>query len=312
LAVSATVLFLLAAGEAWAGPRGGGGARGGGNASFANRGGSAAHRAPAAHSPAAARSGQRSGARPGLPSPPAAGARPGNAALPGHGFAGQRPSAGTNRPVQPGTRAANHPSAAELANHVNAHPFTPGWYARHPGVWAVANPWVVPTWAAVAAWVGVAAQPVGYAYPTSSNTVVYAAPASEEAIAETEPAQNADQIAAADKDAADPNAQWMELGVFALTADGQAQPTAMVQLSVSKDGAVKGTHYDVLTDTTQPLSGSVDKTTQRVVWSLASNKSVVYETSLLTLTGTQGAMLIHFPGNQSQRWNVARVAQNAS
>ncbi len=169
----------------------------------------------------------------------------------------------------------------------------------------------MPTWAGVSAWVGVAAEPIAYAYPAYSTTVIYDDPTGADAVAHKAQADEAAELAEAGQNP-DAGADWMELGVFALVVDGQTQPGAMVQMSVSKEGIIKGTYYDVLTDTTQPLSGSLDTTTQKVAWSLDSNKSIVYETGLETLTEDQGPMLVYFGGNQTQKWTMVRVEEEAS
>ena len=163
---------------------------------------------------------------------------------------------------------------------------------------------------------GVAAQPVAYDYGGYGDTVYYPTepgqPADANAAAYQQEVQQANQLAGAGQKAAGAaanDADWMPVGVFALMPNGQAQSNTMVQLSISKQGIVKGSYYDMVTDTIQPLAGSVDKKTQMVAWSLESNKSVVYETGLQNLTQDEGPVMVHFPGNHSQKWKMVRMEE---
>lgn len=203
-----------------------------------------------------------------------------------------------------------------MAAHPLAHPYTAGWYARHPGLFMVQHPWAVATWVGLAAWCGVTAAPVSYGYGGYGESVSYPAePAANDAAAAAyeKEVDQASQLAAAGQQsqAALDQGDWMSVGVFALVPGGQTQANSTVQLNVSKDGIVKGTYYDMLTDSVQPLSGSINLQTQMVAWALDSNKSIVYETGLQTLTENEGPVMVHLPGNQSQKWLMVRMQEPA-
>ena len=61
---------------------------------------------------------------------------------------------------------------------------------------------------------------------------------------------------------------WQPLGVFAMVGEGETKSTNIFQLAVNKDGVIRGNYYNALTDTTEPVYGSVDKKTQRAAWTV--------------------------------------------
>src|SRR4029453_8558737 len=65
---------------------------------------------------------------------------------------------------------------------------------------------------------------------------------------------------------------WMPLGVFAMTSDGQptgAEPTMFLQLAVSKQGVINGTFQNTATNWAKEVGGMVDRQTQRAAWTVA-------------------------------------------
>ena len=78
--------------------------------------------------------------------------------------------------------------------------------------------------------------------------------------------------------------QWLPLGVFGLLAQGKKTPDMVFQLAVDKNGVIRGNYFDQTTQTNLPVTGSVDKRTQRVAWSVGSGKGIFVETGLYNLT----------------------------
>jgi hypothetical protein len=180
--------------------------------------------------------------------------------------------------------------------------FTPGWYARYPGAWAVAGwtaarIWAAPGWGVVSGYCDYPAEPVYYDY---GDTVVYSGDTvvlngTTEVPAETY-AQQAVDIAAVGKAArVEPKgADFQPLGVFALVEDGDEKSTNVFQLAVSKDGVLRGNYYNAVTDITDPVFGSVDKKTQRAAWTVGDRKSPVYEAGIANLTRDESTVLVHY------------------
>lgn len=62
---------------------------------------------------------------------------------------------------------------------------------------------------------------------------------------------------------------WLELGAFAAVPDGQASgvtPHVFLELSLHRDGTVRGNYYDALTDAVLPVSGKVDRDAGTLAW----------------------------------------------
>ncbi len=103
--------------------------------------------------------------------------------------------------------------------------------------------------------------------------------------------------------------EWMPLGVFALQRPKAAAPHVIVQLAVSKEGAIAGTSHNVNTDKTLPIHGALDKQTQRVAWVTgAGNKGkMVVETWAGNLTKDQSEVLVHFGEGKALKWFMVRM-----
>ena len=140
--------------------------------------------------------------------------------------------------------------------------FRPGVNWWRPAAWGAVTGWMAATWS----------QPVTYSYGENiyyqDDSVYYG----DDVVATAEQyTEQAEQIATGIPEA-DPNeVEWLPLGVFALTTDGQAtgaEPTKFLQLAVSKEGIIAGTLQDTATDSVQSIEGMVDKKTQRTAWTV--------------------------------------------
>ena len=106
--------------------------------------------------------------------------------------------------------------------------------------------------------------------------------------------------------------EWLPLGVFALTQDGQAsgvEPTLFMQLAISKEGVIAGSFKNMETDQVQTLEGMADKKSQRVAWSVAGKKRPIMETGISNLTQDSSPALIHFADGQTQQWLLVRLPE---
>lgn len=188
------------------------------------------------------------------------------------------------------------------------------FWSDHPayGAWAITRPYRWATWGAYSGWVGYSAvEPVYYNYGENvyyqEGSVYYG----DQPVATAEEyATQAEQIVAAAPEAPPANAEWMPLGVFALTQDGQATgatPSVYMQLAVDKSGVLAGTMHDNGTDQTQQLEGMVDKKSQRAAWSVVGKQRPIIETGIYNLTQDSAPALIHFADGQTQQWLLVRL-----
>jgi hypothetical protein len=247
-----------------------------------------------------------SGARPS--NLPAGGQRPGV-------DAGDRPSladrpAVANRPDRIENRqewSANRTERRnEIRQHCDDHPIRDFW-ADNPlwGAWAITRPFRWATWGGVVGWVNYGwTDPAYYNY---GENVYYG----DQAVCSAEEyAQQAEAIAASAPETVPDNAQWMSLGVFALSQDGQKagpEPTLFLQLVISKEGILSGTLHNTTNNTTQNIEGMVDKASQRAAWNVAGKSRPIMETGMNNLTQDSSPALIHFADGQTQQWLMVRL-----
>ena len=128
-------------------------------------------------------------------------------------------------------------------------------------------------------------------------------------------AQQAEVIATSAPEVAPEKAEWMPLGVFALTQDGQASgpdPSLFLQLAISKEGIVSGTLHNEATKSTQSIEGMADKATQRVAWTVAGKTRPIMETGIANLTEDTAPALVHFADGQTQQWLMVRLEEPAA
>ena len=106
-------------------------------------------------------------------------------------------------------------------------------------------------------------------------------------------------------------AQWMPLGVFALTQDPTKESNMVLQLAVNKDGNIQGTYYNSENDTTKPIKGMVDKQSQRAVWTFAddNNNAIIMETGIYNLTQDQTDVLVHMGKSRTEQWFLVRLPE---
>jgi hypothetical protein len=123
--------------------------------------------------------------------------------------------------------------------------------------------------------------------------------------------QQATDLAAAGVEAqVDPKTEeFQPLGVFAMVGEGETRATNIFQLAVNKAGVIRGVYYNALTDTTEPVYGSVDKKTQRAAWTVADRKTPVYEAGIANLTRDETTMLVHYSKENSQQFALVRIQQ---
>jgi hypothetical protein len=103
-------------------------------------------------------------------------------------------------------------------------------------------------------------------------------------------------------------AEWLPLGVWALTQEEKGDAYMFLQISIDKNGVVTGAYQNVLSGEKSPISGQVDKKTQRVAFKIGSNNTVI-ETGLQNLTQDVASCLVHFGPDTTQTWLLVRLKQ---
>jgi hypothetical protein len=219
--------------------------------------------------------------------------------------------------VSPSGRYACAAGVRTNFNHWNV--YNAGWYGRHPAAWfcagwAAGQAWYQPTWYSLGDYLSYyPANPIYYDYGltvTNYDGNVYV---DGQDVGTTEQYYDqASQIATtgAEADApADANSDWLPLGVFALSKAGETKSDVTIQLAVNKAGTLRGNYTDNVTDKTQTIQGAVDKTTQRVAFTVGDNTTNVVETGLYNLTKEEAPVLIHFGKDRTELWLLVRMKQ---
>jgi hypothetical protein len=199
--------------------------------------------------------------------------------------------------------------------HDHDHWFDHDWWDHHHWHYPYYpnfNYWGWAAWPGVMGWVDYGwTQPVAYNYGDNvyyqGDQVYYGdQPVASAADYTAQAAAIAASVPEAKPDAED----WMPLGVFAITADGQptdADPTMFLQLAVSKQGVINGTFQNTATDDVQQIEGMVDKQTQRAAWTPVGKDRPIMETGIVNLTQDTTPTLIHFADGTTQQWLLVRL-----
>jgi hypothetical protein len=197
--------------------------------------------------------------------------------------------------------------------------FHGGWWAQYPGAWraaawtTAAAVWGASTWGSCSTFCGYPAEPVYYDYGTN---VVYEGDSvyvnGDSVGTQEQYAQQAITLADTGKQAeASKEEEWLSLGVFAMVQGEGTDSNDLFQLAVNKAGVIRGNFYNVLSDTTMPVYGSVDPKSQRAAWTVGDRKDPIYEVGFANLTQSETTMLVHFGKDRTQQWRLIRVDQPA-
>ena len=183
------------------------------------------------------------------------------------------------------------------------HPHWARFRINRPYRWA--------TWGALTGWFAWGSgQPV---YSSYGDTVYYEGDTVYQdgnAVAST--AEYTDQAYDLATSASEPaaDAEWLSLGVFALTEDGESSgpaPTTFLQIAVSKDGVIAGTVTDTVTNNVQAIEGMVDQDSQRSAWVIEGEDAPIMETSIANLTKDEAPALLHLGDGQTQQLLMVRL-----
>ena len=250
--------------------------------------------------------------RPGVGAP-GVGVAPGlgRPGTPGQNLAQNRPGRIENRDQRQGDRTERRD---EIRNQYNEN--NPGsFWQENPvfSTWAITRPFAWANWGSVGSWCGYGQEAMPYSYGENvyyaDDQVYYG----DMPVATTEEyAQQAEALAATDPATPPAKGDWLPLGVFALTQDGQASgapPTLYMQLAISKQGVIAGTLKNTTSGKVDTLDGMADVKSQRVAWTIAGQQRPIVETGVANLTQDTAPALIHFADGQTQQWLMVRMPE---
>jgi hypothetical protein len=186
-------------------------------------------------------------------------------------------------------------------------------YAGYPRAWAPTNMaagslYSNPGYGGMSGQLGMNAQPAPYDY--GSNVVVQPGAVYVNGDQVGTPQQfedQAKQLAAAGQAQPDAAAQWLPLGVFAVVDANGTGSDHIFQIAVNPQGIIRGNFHDRQKNQVEPISGSVDKNTQRAAWTIGSDQTPVYDAGIANLTTDSTTILVHTGGGQSHQVTLARL-----
>jgi len=298
---------LLVPVDAFARPGGGGGGRSGPEPAAGGRGGPGAATRPA---PDRAEPGRAEAGRAidgGAANRPAPGTRDVES------FLNTKPAAGAAAkpaadPATAKSRAESAQSSFQTAMEGRTQPFTPAWYSEHPDAWQYTHPhadlWAVAGVAGLTNWLGYPAAATSATAATSTTVAAAIATTTAAGTEATATATSTDGNASSA--AAPPDLEWMPLGVYATGPKDAAQGHVYQQLAVSKQGELKGNYYDSITNTTQPVSGSIDRETRKASWKVGGKGGATFETTLDALMKTPSDVTMK-SGGAEHEWELVQV-----
>ena len=176
-------------------------------------------------------------------------------------------------------------------------PFSNDWYNNHPQAWKHQHhdddAWQIATAAGVVGWLGWQAN-----RPYNNTVYVYDPVPVQTVIVGGQPTVVLDPAAPG---------EWMTLGTYSLMTGAGDPGTRILQLSVDKQGNIRGSYYDMITNATHNVIGVIDKNTQQVRWTLDTNRQLTFVATLDQLTQSQGVVNVKLPGGQVQQWQLVRM-----
>lgn len=186
-------------------------------------------------------------------------------------------------------------------------------FAENGNWWRAASWYGVSNWLGANAWSSPYYYDDGYAYPYNeptsstgdSGTVINI---EQQSAPQTQTAPQAPVQA----EAAPPegNGDWLPLGVFAFSKEGESAktPNVFMQLALNKSGEIGGNLYIKSYNKTYPLAGEVDKKTQKAVWKMTnSENSPFVETGVYNLTQAQTPVKVTFADGSTEKGVLVRI-----
>ena len=207
--------------------------------------------------------------------------------------------------------------------------FGSSWFVGHPGAWRPPN-WARATfWTAVSVrslygWWGWPTYPVAVGVPVYGaesppvvydygNTIVYEGDQvyyGDQPVATAEEYyDDASEIAEEGRVEHDEQVEWKPLGVFAMVQGEDSEAEKIIQFAVDQEGHLQGNFFDVLTESSLAVQGSVDEQSKRVAWTVGDNDQIVYETGLANLAEDEAPMLVHYGKDQTRQWLLVRLEE---
>jgi hypothetical protein len=101
--------------------------------------------------------------------------------------------------------------------------------------------------------------------------------------------------------------EWTPMGVWALVQENQGDAVMFFQLSVNKQGLMRGAYANVVSGEELPIVGQVDKKTQRAAWHIGDETQKVFEAGMANLGENEASCMVHVGEGEMQNWLLVRM-----
>src|SRR5271165_5414511 len=132
-------------------------------------------------------------------------------------------------------------------------------------------------------------------------------PIAEETSQVTQLADSQSQVLTPIAPGQDQSGDFDPLGVWSLVQQEHGDATMFLQLSVNKQGAICGAYDNILTGEKAPVSGRVDRATQRVAFRFGNIQNTVIEAGVFDLCQDTASCVVHFGSGNPQTWLLVRL-----
>ncbi len=106
--------------------------------------------------------------------------------------------------------------------------------------------------------------------------------------------------------------EWMSLGVYCIVEEEKGEPAYFFQFSVNREGIISGAYQNTISKDAKPVSGEIDKKSQRAAWRIGDNHQTIFATSLANLTQDVSPVEIHFSDGRNLTWLLVRLPEPAA
>ena len=103
---------------------------------------------------------------------------------------------------------------------------------------------------------------------------------------------------------------FLPLGIFQIATSNDGTPAALIQLQVSHEGVIRGEYFDLVSHVSQPVTGAVNKQTQRAAFRVGPNSKATFDVQLAGLTEEETTAWVHFPGGVTREFYLSRASEN--
>jgi hypothetical protein len=88
-----------------------------------------------------------------------------------------------------------------------------------------------------------------------------------------------------------------------------ADATRVIHLFVDRNGAVRGSQFDLISEDVQTVQGTVTKSSLLATWTIGKGQTTVFEAALAELTKPEGAVTVRFADGKTATWKAVRVTK---